>query len=202
MDTNLTMKKKFCVHIVFLILSITMKVALAAWDKSEGSNGLPQLDVYTWPTQLFWLIITFTVGYILISAFVVPSISTVLESRSNKISNDLNKAKKYQEDAKNAFNTYESSLNNARVQAANAVSKAMEEAKLDTAKREAVVRKKLVANANKAEEKFSKIREESMESLNELAIDISQKIITDLTPIKVQKSVVKKYISAQSNFQN
>ena len=202
MDTNLTMKKKFCVHIVFLILGITMKGALAAGDKSEGSNGLPQLDVYTWPTQLFWLFITFTVGYILISAFVVPSISTVLESRSNKISNDLNKAKKYQEDAKNAFNTYESSLNNARVQAANAVSKAMEEAKLDTAKREAVVRKKLVANANKAEEKFSKIREETMESLNELAIDISQKIITDLTPIKVQKSVVKKYISAQSNFQN
>ncbi len=202
MGSNQIMIKHFRMHLAFLFLGITMKSALAAGDKSEGSDGLPQLDISTWPTQLFWLVITFTVGYILISTFVVPSISNVLENRSNKISDDLTKAKKAQHDAKITFNSYESSLNDARIQAANTVTKAAEEAKLEAAKQDAVVNKKLAVNASKAEEKLSKIRDETMLSLDELATEISQKIITDLTPIKVSASVVKKYISAQSKIQN
>ena len=196
------MRKYFCMYVVFITLCFSAGNALAAGDKPSESGGLPQLDISTWPTQLFWLVITFSVGYLLVSAFVVPSISNVLERRSNRLSSDLNEAKKAQEDAKNAFSSYQASLNDARSQAANTLAKASEEAKLDTAKREAAVSKKLNANLKKADQRISKIREETLSSLNDLATDISQKIITDLTPIKVQKSVVKKYVSAQSKFQN
>ena len=202
MDKNQIMRKYFYINVVLITSSYCAGGALAASDKSSDSGGLPQLDISTWPTQLFWLIITFSVGYFLVSTFVIPSISTVIERRSNKLSSDLNNAKKAQEDAKNAFSSYQSSLEDARSQAANTLAKATEEAKLDTAKREAAISKKLAANSKKAEEKISKIREETLSSLNELATDISQKIITDLTPIKVQKSVIKKYVSAQSKFQN
>ncbi len=202
MDKNQIMRKYFYINVVLIASSYCARSALAASDKSSDTGGLPQLDISTWPTQLFWLIITFSVGYFLVSTFVIPSISTVIERRSNKLSSDLNNAKKAQEDAKNAFSSYQSSLEDARSQAANTLAKATEEAKLDTAKREAAISKKLAANSKKAEEKISKIREETLSSLNELATDISQKIITDLTPIKVQKSVVKKYVSAQSRFQN
>ena len=202
MDKNQIMRKYFYINVVLIASSYCAGSALAASDKSSDSGGLPQLDISTWPTQLFWLIITFSVGYFLVSTFVIPSISTVIERRSNKLSSDLNKAKKAQEDARNAFSSYQSSLEDARSQAANTLAKATEEAKLDTAKREAAISKKLAANSKKAEEKISKIREETLSSLNELATDISQKIIADLTPIKVQKSVVKKYVSAQSRFQN
>ena len=196
------MRKYFCVHVVFITLCFHAGSALAASNKSSDSGGLPQLDISTWPTQLFWLVITFSVGYFMVSTFVVPSISTVLEKRSNRLFSDLNKAKRAQEDAKNAFDAYQASLNDARTKAANTLAKAAADAKLDTAKREAALSKKLDANSKKAEEKISKIREETLASLNELATDISQKIITDLTPIKVQKSVVKKYVSAQSKFSN
>ena len=202
MDKNQIMRKYFYINVVLIASSYCARSALAASDKSSDTGGLPQLDISTWPTQLFWLIITFSVGYFLVSTFVIPSISTVIERRSNKLSSDLNNAKKAQEDAKNAFSSYQSSLEDARSQAANTLVKATEEAKLDTAKREAAISKKLAANSKKAEEKISKIREETLSSLNELATDISQKIITDLTPIKVQKSVIKKYVSAQSKFQN
>ena len=202
MDKNQIMRKYFYINVVLIASFYYAGGASAASDKSSDSGGLPQLDISTWPTQLFWLIITFSVGYFLVSTFVIPSISTVIERRSNKLSSDLNNAKKAQEDAKNAFSLYQSSLEDARSQAANTLAKATEEAKLDTAKREAAISKKLAANSKKAEEKISKIREETLSSLNELATDISQKIITDLTPIKVQKSVVKKYVSAQSRLQN
>ena len=45
----------------------------------------------------------------------------------------------------------------------------------------------------KAEESLAEVRKETLSSLEELATEISQKIISDLTPVKVTKSVVKKH---------
>jgi len=148
------------------------------------------------------LLITFFIGYIIISTLVVPSISTVLENRSDKIFNDIQKAKNAQENAKKAFSSYEASLTEARTQAANTLANAVNEAKSDTAKREAALDKKLAANAKKAEESLAEIRKETLSSLEELATEISQKIISDLTPVKVTKSVVKKHVSLHAKLQN
>ena len=132
----------------------------------------------------------------------VPSISTVLENRSDKISSDIQKAKNAQENAKKAFSSYEASLTEARTQAANTLANAVNEAKSDTAKREAALDKKLATNAKKAEESLAEVRKETLSSLEELATEISQKIISDLTPVKVTKSVVKKHVSLHAKLQN
>ena len=132
----------------------------------------------------------------------VPSISTVLENRSDKISSDVQIAKNAQENAKKAFSSYEASLTEARTQAANTLANAVNEAKSDTAKREAALDKKLATNAKKAEESLAEVRRETLSSLEELATEISQKIISDLTPVKVTKSVVKKHVSLHAKLQN
>ena len=31
------------------------------------AKGLPQLDITTWPNQLFWLVVTFGIGYVIMS---------------------------------------------------------------------------------------------------------------------------------------
>ena len=148
------------------------------------------------------MLITFSVGYIIISTLVVPSISTVLENRSDKISSDIQKAKNAQENAKKAFSSYEASLTEARTKATNTLANAVNEAKSDTAKREAALDKKLAANAKKAEESLAEVRKETLSSLEELATEISQKIISDLTPVKVTKSVVKKHVSLHAKLQD
>ena len=196
------MNKNYQVYFGFILFNIYAQKALAAGDKSDSSGGLPQLDISTWPTQLFWLLITFSIGYIIISTLVVPSISTVLENRSDKISSDVQKAKNANENAKKAFSSYEASLTEARTQAANTLANAVNEAKSDTAKREAALDKKLATNAKKAEESLAEVRKETLSSLEELATEISQKIISDLTPVKVTKSVVKKHVSLHAKLQN
>jgi F-type H+-transporting ATPase subunit b len=180
-------------------LSFITQTALAAGD---SSGGLPQLDITTWPSQLFWLIVTFVIGYILISSLVAPSISSVLENRSTKISNDLETAKKAQDNAKEVYTSYEESLSEARSQAAIAAAKALEEAKAETASRDAAINKKLAASAKKAEARLSKMRDEALSSLEDLATETSQKIIAELTPVKVTKAVVKKHVTAHAKLQS
>ncbi|MEK9597663.1 MAG: hypothetical protein VW171_02235 [Alphaproteobacteria bacterium] len=180
-------------------LSFITQSALAAGD---SSGGLPQLDITTWPSQLFWLVVTFVIGYILISSLVAPSISSVLENRSTKISNDLEAAKKAQDNAKEVYTSYEVSLSEARSQAAIAAAKALEEAKAETASRDAAINKKLAASAKKAEARLSEMRDEALSSLEDLATETSQKIIAELTPVKVTKAVVKKHVTAHAKLQS
>ena len=93
-------------------------------------------------------------------------------------------------------------MTEARKQAANTLANAVNEAKSDTEKREAVLDKRLAEKAKKAEESLAEVRKETLSSLEELATEISQKIISDLTPVKVTKSVVKKHVSLHAKLQN
>ena len=196
------MVKQILIYSALLLLNLTSQSAIAAGGKSESSGGLPQLDVSTWPSQIFWLVVTFLIGYFLISSLVAPSISSVLEKRSTKIKNDIEIAKKAQRDAKDVFDTYEASLNEARSQAASAASKALNEAKAETAKSDLAIDKKLSASAKKAETKLSEMRKEAFSSLEDLATEISEKIIAELTPIKVTKAIVKKHVAKHAKLQS
>lgn len=197
-DVSMNMAKQIWIYSGIMSLGLITQGALAAGD---SSGGLPQLDITTWPSQLFWLVVTFVIGYFLISLLVAPSISSVLENRSNKISDDLETAKRAQDNAKDVYNSYEETLREARSLAAIATAKALEEAKAKTASRNTAINKKLAASAKKAETRLSEVREEALSSLEDLATETSQKIIAELTPIKVTKAVVKRHVVAHAKLQ-
>ena len=73
------------------LLVLSSQMANAAGGETKG---LPQLDVSTWPNQLLWLAITFTVGYFLMAKVITPRIGSVLDIRKQTISDDLNKSKR------------------------------------------------------------------------------------------------------------
>ena len=204
-DQSMNMVKRIWIYSRIIPLSLITPLSFitqSALAAGDSSGGLPQLDITTWPSQLFWLVVTFVIGYILISSLVAPSISSVLENRSTKISDDLETAKKAQDNAKEVYTSYEESLSEARSQAAIAAAKALEEAKAETASRDAAINKKLAASAKKAEARLSKMRDEALSSLEDLATETSQKIIAELTPVKVTKAVVKKHVTAHAKLQS
>jgi len=204
-DQSMNMVKRIWIYSRIIPLSLITPLSFitqSALAAGDSSGGLPQLDITTWPSQLFWLVVTFVIGYVLISSLVAPSISSVLENRSTKISDDIETAKKAQYNAKEVYTSYEETLSEARSQAAIAAAKALEEAKAETASRDAAINKKLAASAKKAEARLSKMRDEALSSLEDLATETSQKIIAELTPVKVTKAVVKKHVTAHAKLQS
>jgi len=84
---------------------------------SGSSGGLPQLDFATWPGQIFWLLVTFGVLYLILSRSVLPRIGGVIEDRRDKIADDLDEAARLQRQAEDAGTAYEKSLADARAKA-------------------------------------------------------------------------------------
>jgi F-type H+-transporting ATPase subunit b len=85
----------FTKFVLVLLVVTNSKIALAV----ETKTGLPQLDLSTYPSLIFWSIISLIIGYILMAFIVTPRIKSILNLRETNIQNDLIKAKASNQEA-------------------------------------------------------------------------------------------------------
>ena len=182
-----------------LLLITTMLISPAISWAASGRNepgGLPQLDLTTWPTQLFWLVVSFVVMYALMSTLVTPRIRSVLEDRQQRISNDLQKAREADTQVNEMRADYEASLAAARSEAAEKARDAVNQAKASAEKAEVVIATKLNRKLKNAETKLAKMRKGAMSNINEVAAEITAETVSQLTGMKPTKAAVSNSLKA------
>ena len=167
-------------HASLLIVGLAVPISAQAADK-----GLPQLDISTWPSQLFWLFVLFTAGYILMAKFVTPRIGNVLEERRAKLDEDLGKARSASEDAARIRAEYEADLDAARTAAAETAKQAAADAMKQTEASDTKIAKKLAEKVAKAEVKLATARSEGIANLNNVAAEAALAAVTQLVDIKI-----------------
>ena len=178
---------KTCQHAGLLLAG----VALPMSAKAAGA-GLPQLDISTWPSQLFWLVVLFTAGYILMAKVVTPRIGTVLEERRAKLDDDLGKARTASEDAARIRAEYEADLDAARSAAAETAKQATAEAAKQAEAGDATIAKKLAEKVAKAEAKLAATRSDAMANLNNVAAEAALAAVAQLADIKTTAAQASK----------
>ena len=83
----------------------------------EGHTGLPQMDVGTFPSQIFWLVVTFGLLFLVLSRKTLPMIEAIIGNRRIRIEGDLGTAEAFRKEAQNALAAYEAALAQARAKA-------------------------------------------------------------------------------------
>ena len=78
---------------------------------------MPQLDLSTFASQAFWMVLCFSLLWIMLSIFITPKITDVLEQRKRKIDDYIRKAEKLNQQAKTSLEKYEQALNEAKIKA-------------------------------------------------------------------------------------
>ena len=78
---------------------------------------MPQLDTSSFTSQLFWLIICFFSMMFIMSKFIIPKISEIMEQRQRKIDSYLNKAADFKQQAEAALLKYQDALAKATAKA-------------------------------------------------------------------------------------
>lgn len=174
--------------------SFIMGSQLSIAAGSSEAKGLPQLDISTWPNQLLWLAVTFLVGYLLMAKVITPRIGTVLNNRRQTIFDDLKRAKDAEAEAKQLKEDYESALETARTTAAEAASKAMAEAKAKAEAAEVELTAKLAKKTKAAEIKLTKMRDEALANIHDVAKELTLDTVSSVTGMKVKKTDADKAI--------
>ena len=147
---------------------------------SAHAEGLPQLNIHTYPSQLIWLALTFIILYVLMSKLALPKISTVLEERQNKIDDNLAKAEELKNQADAASAAYDKSLADARAKAHEAIRTVKDEALTEAAARQSELDASLKAKIAESEQAISKARDEAMSGITEVATDVAAAAVEKL----------------------
>ncbi|WP_457649835.1 F0F1 ATP synthase subunit B' [Profundibacter sp.] len=149
-------------------------------EHGAEAAGMPQLDFATFPNQIFWLLVTLVVIYLVLSRVVLPRVGSVLSERQGTITNDLAAAEELKQQAVEAEKAYNKALADARAESQKiaAEAKAEIQAELDIAISKADA--EIAAKSAEAEAAIAEIRKGSVESVKKVAADTAKEIVATM----------------------
>ncbi len=134
---------------------------------------MPQLDISTYSTQLFWLAVTFIGLLMIIWRSAVPRISDALEMRQRRIDDNTNKAAEIKKEAEAAIEAYERALAEARADAQSRIAAANAAFTVEAQTRESALSETLNKRVAEGEAAIAKAVAEAMDSLREAAVEVA-----------------------------
>ena len=158
----------------------TAEAMAQAAAEAEHATGMPQLNVETFPNQIFWLVLTLVAIYFILSRVALPRIGAVLAERQGTITNDIAAAEDLRQKAKEAEAAYDKALADARTEAQRiaAENRAEMQAELDEAVAKADA--EIAARTAESEREIAAIREEAFSNVSEIARDVARQIVETL----------------------
>jgi F-type H+-transporting ATPase subunit b len=142
---------------------------------------MPQLDPAFWPTQLFWLAITFIALYLIIWRVALPRIADVLEARQRRLDDDLKKASALKEEAETILAEYEKMRADAQASAHTVLQQAQDAMKAEAERQGRELAAKLSQQTDEAEARIDAAKAAALASLegtvNEVVAAATQKLI-------------------------
>ncbi|MEQ8666365.1 MAG: F0F1 ATP synthase subunit B' [Rhodospirillales bacterium] len=145
---------------------------------------MPQLEqIATFPSQIFWLIVTFTALFLVMWRIAVPRIADVLEARQKRIDDNLDKAETAKKEAEAAIEAYEASLADARDKAHGLINDTAAQIAADSAEKDAELTEQLHARIVESEKAIANAREKALASIRDTAVEVAiaatEKLIGD-----------------------
>ena len=178
------MNKKIFLKIIFFKFLFTREVL------SAESGGMPQLNPEFWFSQIFWLIITFGILYIILSNLILPKISSNLEQRKSQISDNIEAADKQRENSEMKLKEYDEIISKSKTEAKNIFNQAREKAQKDINSKKEILDKQLDLEIKKIEEEINKLKKGAPEKITKIAIETSSELIQKLIGADVNNSSI------------
>ena len=169
----------------------------ACVDAGGSALGMPQLCLEWFPNQIFWLVVTLVVIYLVLSRIALPRIASVLAERQGTITNDIAAAEELKQKAADAEAAYEKALADARAEAGRiaAEAKAEVKAEVDVAMQKADA--EITARTAESEARIAEIRDSAAGAVRDVARDTAEALVSALG-VEVDSSAIGASVDART----
>jgi F-type H+-transporting ATPase subunit b len=161
-----------------------------AHGDEHASGVFPPFDQTTFASQLLWLAITFGLFYLLMSKVVIPRIGGILETRHDRIAQDLDEASRLKAEADAAIASYEQELASARAKGNAIASTARDEAKAKADAERAKIEASLQDKIAGAEARIAEIKAKALADVGTIAEETTAAVVEQLIGAKATKAEV------------
>tara|TARA_B100000965_G_scaffold46092_1_gene33862 strand:- start:337 stop:927 length:591 start_codon:yes stop_codon:yes gene_type:complete len=165
--------------------------------QSAESSGMPQLNPEFWVSQIFWLVLTFGILYLVLSKIVLPKISENLETRKSEILENIETAEKQRKESENKIKQFEKIVLESKIEAKNLFNEKRQKVLEDIAKKRSALEKDIDSEINAAEDEINKLRNTSGDKINKIAIETSSELIRQLIGEEVNSSSISAIVEDQ-----
>ena len=178
-----------------LFLSIFLSSAVNAAEKV----GMPQLDTEFWISQIFWLAITFSILFVLLSKLILPKISANLETRKSLILENISTAEKKREESESKIKEYNEIIEKCKNEAKSLINQAREKLMKDISIKKEALEKDISNEIKKAEMEIKEFKDQAPEKINKIAIETSTDLLQQLISADVNNSSISAIVNDLSN---
>jgi F-type H+-transporting ATPase subunit b len=142
---------------------------------------MPQLNFETFPSQLFWLAVTFIVLYILMSWIGLPRVTAAIDARRNRREADLTRAAELKSEAEAANAAFQRTMAQARAEAQAAIKETTDRLAAEAAERQHALADALATQVNEAERRIAETKQQALSEVRGIAADVAQAVVEKLT---------------------
>ena len=163
-----------------IVIATLSALAADAAETGAASSGLPQMDASTFPSQLFWLALTFGFLYWLMSTIVLPRLGGAIEERRDRIADDFDKAAEFRREAEAAQKGYETELADARARARAMAAEKRDALNEELAARQREADAKANADIDAAEKRIAGMQADKSAKVRDAAVETARAIVEAL----------------------
>ena len=156
---------------------------------------MPQLDFSVFPSQLFWLALSFFTMLFIMSKFIIPKTAEMIDLRKAKIDSDLEKADEIKQHVEETLQKYNNALQEASAKANVSLQRTKEELNETISRRQAELYARLKADIEAGEKKIDASKAQAMVKVEEnaavLAVEVLKKLGFGGVKVKDAANAVK-----------
>ena len=145
---------------------------------------MPQLDVSGFPSQIFWLVITFAFLWWLMAKVALPKVGLVLEERQKKINDSLDMADDLRKEAGSELDAYDVAISTAHDEARKVINDANQEGTQASANQLADMRISLTNQIAEVEAEIESVKEKALNDISQSAREVAISTLDNLVGIK------------------
>ena len=138
---------------------------------------MPQLEITTYPSQIFWLVVSFVILYLIMSRFIIPKISSVIKSRESEIKNNIHISEQMYRDTEIINNEYEEIKKNIEDEAREIINHLKETTNKKITKNAKLLKKKLEQKLEKSEKEIINKKKKEIKEINKISKKITKEIL-------------------------
>ena len=165
-------------------------------NRTLGSEtGMPQLNTEYWAAQIFWLIIIFSILYLIIWKIFLPRITYSIENRKSRLVNDLDEVQKLKENAEKKLNEYNIIIEKSKKEAKKIIEDSKKKLDQDIENKKQKFNDEIEQELIAIEEEIKDLKKSSISNINRIATETTTEIIKQIINAEVNKSSVSAIVN-------
>ena len=151
---------------------------------------MPQLDFSTFLPQIFWLFISLSFLYIVLSRYALPRVSDVIEERKDIIAQDIDSAKEYSAESEKDIEELNLKLSEAKTSSQNLINKSLQDIKEDSEIKKSSLIKKINNEILEAEGEIKEKKETALAEISSISESLAIEMLESLSVGEIDKGKI------------